>query len=58
LRILGPDAEIALATLRNGLGDAEWQLEGHVVADILIVREHASDDASILVEMEALTLSD
>jgi hypothetical protein len=57
LRLLGPDADLALAKLRDGLADAEWKLEGHVVADILIVRELASDDGSILVEMEALTLS-
>lgn len=58
LRLRGPDPETALATLRNGLADAEWQLEGHVVADILIVRETAAEDGSILVELEALTLSD
>jgi hypothetical protein len=58
LRLLGPDAGSALATLRRDLADAEWQLEGHVVADILIIRDCASDDGSILVELEALTLSD
>jgi hypothetical protein len=58
LRLLGPDADMALAKLRDGLADAECKLEGHVVADILIVREAASEDGSILVELEALTLSD
>ncbi len=58
VRLLGPEAESALFMLRDGLAEAEWQLDGHVVADILIVRETASDDGSILVEIEALTLSD
>ncbi len=58
LRLPGPDAALALSTLREGLAEAEWSLEGQVVADIVIVREHASDDGSILVEIEALTLSD
>ncbi len=58
IRLLGPDFGLALARLRDGLGDAEWQLVGHVVADIMIVREISSDDGSILVEIEALTLSD
>ncbi len=58
LRIPGPDASGAMALLRDGLADAEWQLKGHVVADIVIVAETIADDGSILVEIEALTLSD
>ncbi len=58
LRLLGPDPAPALALLRDGLSEAEWQLDRHVVADILIVGEKVSDDGSILVEIEALTLSD
>ena len=58
LRLVGPDPELALARLRDGLGDAEWQLCGHVVADILIVGHEAAGDGSILVNLEALTLTD
>lgn len=58
LRLSGPDPDAALAQLRRGLADAEWQLNGHVVADILIVGEKASGDGSIVVELEALTLTD
>lgn len=58
LRLTGPDPEQALARLREGLVDAEWQLFGHVVADILIVGQDVSDDGSILVDLEALTLTD
>jgi len=57
LRLTGPDAAPALALLRIRLNDAEWQLGGHVVADILVVGDRASADGSILVEIEALTLS-
>lgn len=57
LRLAGPDPEDALARLRDGLGDAEWRLVGHVVADILIVGHEVSDDGSILVDLEALTLN-
>ena len=58
LRLVGPDSDQALARLRDGLGDAEWQLSGHVVADILIVGQEKSGDGSILVDLEALTLTD
>ena len=58
LRLDGPDASLALALLRDGLADADWQLNGHVVADILIVGEKASVDGSVVVELEALTLTD
>ena len=58
LRIAGPDAAHAHALLRDGLAEAEWALDGHVVAEILIVGEELEPDGSILVEIEALTLSD
>ena len=57
LRLAGPDPAPALAQLRDGLAEAEWQLEGHLVADILIVGEKASSDGSIVVDIEALTLT-
>ena len=57
LRLLGPGSRLAFAKLSDGLSEAEWQLIGHVVADMVIVREKSSDDGSILVEIEALTLS-
>jgi hypothetical protein len=58
LRIPGPDSARAVALLRDGLADAEWPLRGHVVADIVIVAERDAGDGAILVDMEALTLSD
>ena len=58
LRIPGPDAAHAAALLRDGLAEAEWPLTGHVVVDILIVAEREAPDGAILVDLEALTLSD
>ncbi len=58
LRLAGPDVGGALEQLRAGLAEAEWQLKGHVVADIVIVGEKTASDGSIMVEIEALTLSD
>lgn len=56
LQLAGPDPEGALAVLRDGMAEAEWQLKGHVIADILIVGEKASRDGSITIAIEALTL--
>lgn len=58
LRVPGPAAEAAVALLRDGLADAEWPLRGHVVAEIVIIAERDAGDGAILVDLEALTLSD
>ena len=58
LRLLGPQANAAQARLRAGLGEVEWQLAGHIVADIVIVGEQQHDDGSITILIEALTLHD
>ncbi len=58
LRLPGRDSADTLARLRDGLAEAEWALNGHVVADILIVATRTSSDGSIDVDLEALTLSD
>lgn len=58
LRIAPPEAQPAVALLRDGLADAEFGLRGHVVADLLIVAERVEPDGAMLVDLEALTLSD
>ena len=58
LLLRGPDAAAAAARLRDGLGEAEWSLRGHVVVDIVIAAERASDDGAVHIDLEALTLSD
>ena len=56
LRLAGPDAATALAALRDGLVDAEWELGGHFVADIVIVADKSLADGSVAVDLEALTI--
>ena len=58
LQLIGADAATALALLRDRLSEVEWQLSGHVVADIVIVGETTASDGSITVAIEALTLTD
>lgn len=58
LRLTGSDPAAALAQLRERISDAEWPLVGHVVADIVIVSETIKRDGSIIVAIEALTLTD
>lgn len=57
LRLSAPDAASAATRLRDGIADAEWEMPGHVVADIAITGEQTSDDGSILVQLEALTIA-
>ena len=57
LKLSGPDPEAALNLLRAGLAEAEWALNGHVVADIVIVGERVSGDGTAVVDLEALTLT-
>jgi hypothetical protein len=52
------DAAATSALLRDGLGEAEWALTGHVVADILIIDECDLPDGEFHLDVEALTLSD
>lgn len=58
LQLTGSDAATALARLRDRLSEVQWQLSGHVVADIVIVGETTARDGSIMVAIEALTLTD
>lgn len=58
LSIPAADAGAAVARLRCGLADAEWSLRGHVVADIVIVAQSVEPDGAMIVDLEALTLSD
>jgi hypothetical protein len=58
LRVAARDAEAAVARLSCGLAEAEWNLRGHVVADIVIVAQRVEPDGAIAVDLEALTLSD
>lgn len=59
LRIPAPDAERTLALLIRDLGDADFAISGHIVADIAVAGPPAiQHDGSILLELEALTVAD
>ncbi len=58
LRIPGLDAEDVARRMTDGLEDVEFEISGHVVADILLAAPIRRDgDGSISVELEALTVA-
>lgn len=57
LRVTGPDAALIVATLINGIEDAEFAIPGQILADIAIAkRPKRSLDGSLTLELEALTV--
>lgn len=58
LRIPGPGAAAIVARLCDGLGDAEFDIPGQIVADIA-VSEGPSEgaDGAIILSIEALTIN-
>lgn len=59
LRILEPDAKGALDRLTCNLQDAEFDIPGHIVADIALAHPpRRGADGSIEVELEALTIAE
>ena len=59
LRVPQPDAEDTTARLVNGLGESEFSIPGHVVADIAVEGEpERQDDGSFIVTIEALTVEE
>jgi hypothetical protein len=59
LRIPAPDASATAVRLVNGLGDAEFEISGHVVADVTLAGEPEEQrDGSIVLSIEALTVEE
>lgn len=59
LRIPPPDAQLLAARLSDGLGDAEFNIPGQVVADIGLERlPVANRDGSVTLHIEALTIAE
>jgi len=59
MRLTGPEAGAASNRLCHGLADAEFSLNGHLVADIAVVSgPDRQPDGSVLVQIEALTIED
>ena len=58
LRVPGPDAAGVLSQILSGLGEAEFEIPGHLVADITIADEpRRHGDGAMSVGLEALTVA-
>ncbi len=57
IRIPGPTAAEVAARLCDGLSEAEFTIPGHVVADIAVDQLAQSADGSVILTIEALTIS-
>lgn len=59
LRVPGPHADTIVGRLTLGLGDVEFAIPGHLVADIAVAGVPArSLDGSVTLAIEALTIAD
>jgi len=58
LRIDGPDAVNQASALANGLGEAEFNLRGHIVADVTVDEVHADGENSAILSLAVLTIED
>lgn len=59
LRIPSPDAPSIATRLVNGLEDAEFEIPGHIVADVVLSGEPEQlVDGSIALRIEALTVAE
>ena len=59
LRVCGPDAPVTMQRLTSNLGEAEFELCGHIVADIRLLGEpQYAGDGSVVVAIEALTIAE
>lgn len=59
LRIPGPGASAVARRLADGLCDHEFDVAGHVVADIAMIGEAREDSTgAVMLRIEALTLAD
>lgn len=58
IRLTGPDAGALAGQLTAGLANAEFNIAGHLVADINTSRITIEGDGSVLVTIEALTIGE
>jgi hypothetical protein len=59
LRVPGPNADMIVGRLTLGLGDAEFSVPGHLVADIAVAgAPNRALDGSVSLAIEALTIAD
>ena len=58
-RVPSPDADLVSELLLSGLGEAEFDIPGHIVADISTPQKpRRNPDGSISVRIEALTIAE
>lgn len=58
LRVSGPDSASLAGRLGSGLGEVEFDIPGHLVADIALAGEpQRSPDGSVTMTIEALTVA-
>lgn len=59
LRVLGPDAMIVVDRMCDGLGEAEFDVRGMIIADIAVTTgPTGASDGSVSLTIEALTVAD
>ncbi|AEG50531.1 hypothetical protein Sphch_2899 [Sphingobium chlorophenolicum L-1] len=58
LKLAGPDAAERRAAFVEGIGEAEWNLAGHFVADISIDDSSPVPGGGEWIELSALTIED
>jgi len=59
LRVAGPAATEIAAAIADGIEDAEFTINGHLVADIACKSDgKAAGDGSVMLRIEALTIED
>lgn len=58
LRVAGPNAFEVVSRLLSGLDEHQFEIPGHLVADIIVIGEpRRQHDSSVTVSMEALTVA-
>ena len=58
LRVAGADASAILSQILTGLDEAEFEIPGHLLADIAVAQEPCRQgDGSMTVGLEALTVA-
>jgi hypothetical protein len=58
LRVTGADAEIVATRMTDDIEDAEFNLSGHIVADVALAAARLGSDGSVTIDIEALTIAE
>jgi hypothetical protein len=58
LRVTGADAEIVATRMTDKIEDADFNLSGHIVADVAVAAARRGSDGSVTIDIEALTIAE